>query len=165
MAFLKALPSTLALKTYDFFKGGNMALVQIEDTAVEEYQRAFAEIEEKLEAAEKKIAKLENDLNYYKEQVGEKSKIVISRKWHNPEITVEYNYSGVRIHTSSEDYVKSVINHALIESKPTGWRRFVNWNFPDAQRIEAMLIPAVKAVEQEMKQATVNFAPPIMTGE
>ena len=142
-----------------------MALVQIEDTAVEEYQRAFAEIENKLELAEKKITKLENDLNYYKEQVGEKSKVVISRKWHSPEITVEYNYRGVRIHSSAEDYVKSVVNHALIESKPSGWRRYVNWNFPDAQRIENMLIPAVKAVEEEMKQATVNFAPPMMMGE
>lgn len=139
-----------------------MALVQIEDTAVAEYQQAYSDLEDKLELAEEKIKELENKLNFYKEQVADKSKIIISKKWHNPEIMVEYNYSGVRIHTSAEDYIKSLVAQALIESKPDGWRKYVNWHFPDAQQIQDMLLPAAKKIEEEMKQSTVYFTPPLM---
>jgi frataxin-like iron-binding protein CyaY len=139
-----------------------MALVQIEETAVEEYQKAFAEIEDQLEAAHNKIIELEDKVKLYQEQIADKSKIIISKKWHNPEITVEYNYSGVRIHTSAEDYIKSLVRQAEIDAKPDGWKKYVNWHFPDAEQIEAMLLPAAKKIEEEMKQSTVYFTPPIM---
>jgi len=139
-----------------------MALVQIEETAVEEYQKAFAEIEDQLEAAHNKIIELEDKVKLYQEQIADKSKIIISKKWHKPEITVEYNYSGVRIHTSAEDYIKSLVRQAEIDAKPDGWKKYVNWHFPDAEQIEAMLLPAAKKIEEEMKQSTVYFTPPIM---
>jgi frataxin-like iron-binding protein CyaY len=142
-----------------------MALVQIEETAVEEYQKAFAEIEDQLEAAHNKIIELEDKVKFYQEQIADKSKIIISKKWHKPEITVEYNYSGVRIHTSAEDYIKSLVRQAEIDAKPDNWKKYVNWHFPDAEQIEAMLLPAAKKIEEEMKQSTVYFTPPIMTGE
>jgi len=139
-----------------------MALVQIEDTAVEEYQKAFAEIEDQLEAAHNKIIELEDKVKFYQEQISDKSKIIISKKWHKPEIIVEYNYSGVRIHTSAEDYIKSLVRQAEIDAKPNGWKKYVNWHFPDAEQIESMLLPAAKKIEEEMKQSTVYFTPPIM---
>jgi hypothetical protein len=136
-----------------------MALVQIEETAVQEYQEAFAKLEDELEAAKKELELVKTDLKFYKDQIPDKARVILSRKWHQPEITIEYNLLGVRIFMSAEDYIKSVIHRCLELHAPTGWKKYINWHFPLVKDLENWMLGTVQDLEEELKNSTVYFPP------
>jgi pterin-4a-carbinolamine dehydratase len=131
----------------------------VELKTVEDYKLAYSQAIEELKSANESIANLVVKVNFYEEQFANKSRVIVCKKWHQPEITVEYNYAGIRIHTTAENYIKSVVRQAEIDNKPNGWKKYVNWHYPDAEQIESMLLPACKKIEEEMKLTTIHFAP------
>ena len=126
---------------------------------IEDYKLAYSQAIEELKSANESIANLVVKVNFYEEQFANKSRVIVCKKWHQPEITVEYNYAGIRIHTTAENYIKSVVRQAEIDNKPNDWKKYVNWHYPDAEQIESMLLPACKKIEEEMKLTTIHFAP------
>jgi hypothetical protein len=87
------------------------------------------------------------------------SRVIVSRKWHNPEITVSYDHEGVYIFTSAEDFLKGML--AEYESvKPSWFKRLVNWHYPSSEKMGQMMSTALKKVEEEMKMATIYHTPP-----
>ena len=136
-----------------------MALVQIEESAVREYQQEFAKLEDELDKAQKELEQIKVDLKFYKDQVPDKARMILSRRWHNPQITVGYNLMGVMIHMTAEDYIKSVIRHCLDLNKPTGWKKYINWHFPSVKDLEDWMMGTVHDLEEELKNSTVYFPP------
>ena len=59
-----------------------MALVQIEESAVQEYQQEFAKLEDELDKAQKELEQIKVDLKFYKDQVPDKARMILSRRWH-----------------------------------------------------------------------------------
>ena len=71
-------------------------------------------------------------------------KIVISKDWHNPTITVEVNFTGIDVSMSVEDFCKALakeVKHPSLTFTRAG--------------LEANLIAAVDAVADGMKDATI----------
>jgi hypothetical protein len=93
-----------------------------------------------------------------KAMLPEKSRVVVTKKWNEPLIHVEYNYQGIRIHTSAEEFVSALIEEYK-KDLPSGAKKLVNWHYPDPEDMKRMFLAYVKRVEEEMKQATVQFPP------
>jgi plasmid maintenance system antidote protein VapI len=120
--------------------------------ADKKYQAAVDSAAVVAEAKEKKLQEL-------LALVPQKARVIVSRLWHNPEITVEYNHVGVRIHQSSEDFIKAVVAEATFATRPTGWRKWFNLHFPEKDQIEKWMLDSLKKIEDEMKEATTGFTP------
>ena len=130
--------------------------------ALKEFQKVIDELETDLETQSAELAKKTQEIFEYQTQIGEKSRIVVSRLWHNPAISVEYNYHGARIYLNAEDYIKALVDQATIDNKPTGWKKYVNLHYPTKDQIEKWFIAASEKIIAEMKNATVYFPPPIV---
>jgi hypothetical protein len=76
--------------------------------------------------------------------------VVISRKWGNPSITIQYLDDGIYLTMLAEDFIKSVI--AALPHPIKLWTR-------DAQ--SRAVKQATEAVQEEMKAVTVVKPPPI----
>lgn len=88
-----------------------------------------------------------------------KSRVVVSRKWHNPEITVSYDSNGVYIYTSAEDFVIGML-YEYESMRLPWWKRLVNWHYPSAEQMHDLIMVALRKAEDEMKQVTIHFPPP-----
>lgn len=127
---------------------------------IKEHQPStIEEYEEVLKKHKKIISDQSEKIDFLYDQIGHRSKIIVSRLWENPEIKVEYNHLGIRIHMSAEDYIKSVINQITEDNHPKGWRKLINWNYPTKQQLQDMMLKVVSKIENEMKQSTIYFPP------
>jgi len=112
------------------------------------------------------IAMLRNEITIRNNRIQElldmmpdKSRVIVSRKWNNPAITVEYNNESVNIHMKAEDYIKSVLKEAEFDLTHTNWKKWLNWHPLSLDAIEASLINSMVKIEEEMKDATKHFPP------
>jgi len=135
-----------------------MASVSITKSEVEELQKTFKEQELKISSLQREITRRDLRIQDLLDQIGDRAKVVISRKWDKPEITVQYNVNGVFIDMTAENFVKSMIAQMHLE-RPTGWRKLVNINYPKKERLENILLPIADKIEDEMKQSTIHFPP------
>jgi hypothetical protein len=88
-----------------------------------------------------------------------KRKVVVSRKWNNPEITVSYDSEGIYIFTSADDFLTGLLKeYTALKSK--WYKRLVNWHYPSEAKMRDLMSQALKKVEEEMKMATIHFPPP-----
>lgn len=133
-----------------------------QERLIEQYKESIKAFQQEIERLESDLAEKDGVTKRLYEQIGDKSKIVVSRMWHKPEITVEYNYLGIRIFMSGEDFIKAVIRETEPIIKPQGVRKFINLDFPELSVLEAKLLKGVDKVVEEMKLATVHFPPPII---
>ena len=96
-----------------------------------------------------------------KELMPKHSCIVVSRKWHNPKITIEYNEYRAMIRMGIDDFIKSLCENMDVENKPKGIRKYFNIDYPNKEKIQKWMFNSVAKVEEEMKASTVNFPPPL----
>jgi hypothetical protein len=135
-----------------------MASVSITKSEVEELQKTFKEQELKISSLQREITRRDLRIQDLLDQIGDRAKVVISRKWDSPEIKIQYNVNGVFIDMTAQDFVKSMIAQMHLE-RPMGWRKLVNINYPKKEQLENILLPIADKIEDEMKQSTIHFPP------
>jgi hypothetical protein len=76
--------------------------------------------------------------------------VVVSRKWDNPTINVEYKEEGIALSMDATEFVSSIASHCQHPMKT--WIRKVQ---------KKQMIAAKDAVVEEMKMATAMNPPPM----
>ena len=92
--------------------------------------------------------------------------VVVSRKWHEPQIRVKYLTDGIMIEMSVHDFVYSVAQalRRKLPPRPSWWWRLwmgeAGWlNYHAA--LENSIRTVMEDVLHEMKMATIHSPPPL----
>ena len=118
---------------------------------IENLQKEIDKLKADLDAAKAEIQHLTN-------QIPVKSRIVVCKEWHNPDISIEYNHIGIRLQIQAEDYIKAIIKN-IEWVFPKGMKRLVNWHHPKKEDLEKAMIEQLLKIENEMKNCTKLFPP------
>ena len=99
------------------------------------------------------------------------SMVVVSRRWHEPQIRVQFMQDELRVDMSARDFAKSVAMACASSNPmyPKWWKRLLmkskDWELMFELHRESMtqeVFHALDDVVGEMKQATIHSPPPLM---
>lgn len=85
--------------------------------------------------------------------------VVISRKWHSPQIHVCHLNDGIEVKIAAADFAKAHLTE-VNEKLPPWWKRILMTRTAWGVFLADVSARAFRAVTEEMKHSTVHAPPP-----